>query len=94
MDSGHGVVLLLFIFICLIISPILMFFCLVYWIPQGQIEQWIDFSTNEIDAHIAAWHYPRLGIRPHLPPVMLLMLICNNHIYCSSVAPIFWLPFD
>ncbi|KAG6390239.1 hypothetical protein SASPL_147971 [Salvia splendens] len=37
-------------------------------IEYGQIEQWIDFSTNEIDAHIAAWLYPRLGIRTHLPP--------------------------
>ncbi|KAG6435251.1 hypothetical protein SASPL_100121 [Salvia splendens] len=37
-------------------------------IETGQIEQWIDFSTNEIDAHISAWFYPRFGIRAHLPP--------------------------
>ncbi|XP_057793678.1 elongation factor 1-gamma 2-like [Salvia miltiorrhiza] len=35
----------------------------------GQVEQWIDFSTNEIDAHIGGWFYPRLGIRAYLPPV-------------------------
>lgn len=34
----------------------------------GQIEQWIDFSTNEIDVNIAGWFYPRVGFRLYLPP--------------------------
>ncbi|KAL1542791.1 elongation factor 1-gamma 2-like [Salvia divinorum] len=36
-------------------------------IENGQIEQWIDFSTNEIEAHISAWFYPRIGLRAHIP---------------------------
>ncbi|KMT19415.1 hypothetical protein BVRB_1g012630 [Beta vulgaris subsp. vulgaris] len=32
------------------------------------IEQWIDFASLEIDAHIARWLYPRLGYFVHLPP--------------------------
>ncbi|KAH6759326.1 Translation elongation factor EF1B [Perilla frutescens var. frutescens] len=37
-------------------------------IEYGQVEQWIDFSTNEIDAHILNWFIPRLGYRVYLPP--------------------------
>jgi hypothetical protein len=28
---------------------------------QGQIEQWIDFSTLEIDVNIGKWLGPRFG---------------------------------
>ncbi|XP_020573932.1 elongation factor 1-gamma 2-like [Phalaenopsis equestris] len=34
-------------------------------IEYAQIEQWIDFSTNEIDANIFRWLSPRMGIAPY-----------------------------
>ncbi|EYU28215.1 hypothetical protein ABFS82_14G321000 [Erythranthe guttata] len=37
-------------------------------IDYGHIEQWIDFSANEIDANIGRWLYPRLGYGLYLPP--------------------------
>ncbi|KAE8708514.1 Elongation factor 1-gamma 2 [Hibiscus syriacus] len=38
-------------------------------IDYGHIEQWIDFTSMEIDANIAKWLYPRLGYGVYLPPV-------------------------
>ncbi|WCJ18637.1 Elongation factor 1-gamma [Euphorbia peplus] len=38
-------------------------------IDYAHIEQWIDFSTLEIDAYILGWLKPRAGYSPHLPPV-------------------------
>ncbi|EPS67955.1 elongation factor 1 gamma-like protein, partial [Genlisea aurea] len=37
-------------------------------IDYAHIEQWIDFSTNEIDANILSWLLPRVGRRPYFPP--------------------------
>ncbi|KAL3641848.1 hypothetical protein CASFOL_012663 [Castilleja foliolosa] len=37
-------------------------------IDYGHIEQWIDFSANEIDVNIGRWLYPRLGFGVYLPP--------------------------
>ncbi|PIN11431.1 Translation elongation factor EF-1 gamma [Handroanthus impetiginosus] len=37
-------------------------------IDYGHIEQWVDFSTTEIDSSIGNWLYPRIGIRQYLPP--------------------------
>ncbi|CAA0838731.1 Probable elongation factor 1-gamma 1 [Striga hermonthica] len=37
-------------------------------IEYGHIEQWIDFSANEIDINLGRWLYPRLGFGLHLPP--------------------------
>ncbi|CAI9115094.1 OLC1v1015928C1 [Oldenlandia corymbosa var. corymbosa] len=37
-------------------------------IEYGQIEQWIDFATTEIDANTGRWLYPRLGYQVYLPP--------------------------
>ncbi|KAL7086361.1 hypothetical protein ACP275_14G334400 [Erythranthe tilingii] len=37
-------------------------------IDYGHIEQWINFSANEIDANIGRWLYPRLGYGLYLPP--------------------------
>ncbi|KAL5719125.1 hypothetical protein ACHQM5_011949 [Ranunculus cassubicifolius] len=37
-------------------------------IELGQIEQWIDFSTLEIDANILRWFIPRIGFAVYLPP--------------------------
>ncbi|KAL5713594.1 hypothetical protein ACHQM5_015656 [Ranunculus cassubicifolius] len=37
-------------------------------IELGQIEQWIDFSTLEIDANILRWFIPRIGFAIYLPP--------------------------
>ncbi|XP_038709341.1 elongation factor 1-gamma 2-like [Tripterygium wilfordii] len=36
-------------------------------IEYAQIEQWIDFSSMEIDTNIGSWLYPRLGYRLYLP---------------------------
>ncbi|XP_028805053.1 elongation factor 1-gamma-like [Neltuma alba] len=38
-------------------------------IVHAQIEQWIDFSTLEIDGNINDWYRPRMGQAPHHPPV-------------------------
>ncbi|XP_050204275.1 elongation factor 1-gamma-like [Mercurialis annua] len=37
-------------------------------IDYAHIEQWIDFSSSEIDANILAWIKPRIGRAPYLPP--------------------------
>ena len=37
-------------------------------IDYGHIEQWIDFSSLEIDANIGRWFAPRKGFGPYLPP--------------------------
>ncbi|KAH0454967.1 hypothetical protein IEQ34_016891 [Dendrobium chrysotoxum] len=34
-------------------------------IEYAQIEQWIDFSTNEIDTNVLRWLSPRLGHTPY-----------------------------
>ncbi|KAG0481566.1 hypothetical protein HPP92_012424 [Vanilla planifolia] len=34
-------------------------------IEYAQIEQWIDFSTTEIDANLRRWLGPRLGFEPY-----------------------------
>ncbi|XP_072986419.1 elongation factor 1-gamma 2-like [Typha latifolia] len=36
-------------------------------IEYALIEQWIDFSSMEIDANIGRWLYPRLGFIPYIP---------------------------
>ncbi|KAA8538752.1 hypothetical protein F0562_028353 [Nyssa sinensis] len=38
-------------------------------IEYAHIEQWIDFASMEVDANIARWFYPRLGLTVYLPPV-------------------------
>ncbi|KAI3861017.1 hypothetical protein MKX03_026686 [Papaver bracteatum] len=38
-------------------------------IEYGHIEQWIDFSSLEIDANIYRWLYPRFGHAPYIPLV-------------------------
>ncbi|KAG6515022.1 elongation factor 1-gamma 2-like [Zingiber officinale] len=37
-------------------------------IDFAHIEQWIDFSSMEIDVNIARWLYPRVGYIPYLAP--------------------------
>ncbi|KAA8536597.1 hypothetical protein F0562_029075 [Nyssa sinensis] len=37
-------------------------------IEYGHIEQWIDFSSLEIDANILKWYFPRMGRAVYLPP--------------------------
>ncbi|KAK2450629.1 hypothetical protein P8452_14178 [Trifolium repens] len=37
-------------------------------IDQAHVEQWIDFSSLEIDANITKVYYPRLGYGTYLPP--------------------------
>jgi len=37
-------------------------------IDYAHVEQWIDFSTLEIDINITRWFYPRLGFGVYLPP--------------------------
>ncbi|PNX80415.1 elongation factor 1-gamma-like protein, partial [Trifolium pratense] len=37
-------------------------------IDQAHVDQWIDFSSLEIDANIIKLYLPRLGFAPYLPP--------------------------
>uniref|UniRef100_A0A0D6QV55 Uncharacterized protein n=1 Tax=Araucaria cunninghamii TaxID=56994 RepID=A0A0D6QV55_ARACU len=37
-------------------------------IDYGHVEQWIDFSSSEIDINILRWYYPRVGFGVYLPP--------------------------
>uniref|UniRef100_A0A5B6Z410 Putative elongation factor 1-gamma-like n=1 Tax=Davidia involucrata TaxID=16924 RepID=A0A5B6Z410_DAVIN len=37
-------------------------------IEYGHIEQWIDFSSLEIDANMLRWYSPRMGRAVYLPP--------------------------
>ncbi|KAE8687417.1 Elongation factor 1-gamma 2 [Hibiscus syriacus] len=37
-------------------------------IDYARIEQWIDFASMEVDANIAKWLYPRVGLSVYLPP--------------------------
>ncbi|XP_077231700.1 elongation factor 1-gamma-like [Tasmannia lanceolata] len=37
-------------------------------IEYGHIEQWIDFSSMEIDTNSSRWFYPRIGLGVYLPP--------------------------
>jgi elongation factor 1-gamma len=37
-------------------------------IDYGHIEQWIDFSSLEIDANLLTWFRPRIGRAVYLPP--------------------------
>ncbi|KAJ8759529.1 hypothetical protein K2173_007146 [Erythroxylum novogranatense] len=37
-------------------------------IEYARIEQWIDFSSLEIDANILRWFIPRMGFAVYLPP--------------------------
>ena len=45
-------------------------------IDNAHIDQWIDFSSLEIDANIMKLYLPRLGFAPYLPPVSYI-LICT-----------------
>nr|GEU55464.1 elongation factor 1-gamma [Tanacetum cinerariifolium] len=38
-------------------------------IEYGQIEQWIDFSSFELDANLRGWVLPRLGYANYIKPV-------------------------
>nr|KYP63224.1 Elongation factor 1-gamma [Cajanus cajan] len=38
-------------------------------IDNARIDQWIDFSSLEIDANLMKLYLPRLGFAPYLPPV-------------------------
>nr|POF19825.1 elongation factor 1-gamma [Quercus suber] len=37
-----------------------------FW--KALIEQWIDFASLEIDAHLLSWYRPRMGCAVYLPP--------------------------
>merc|ERR1712183_1158385 len=37
-------------------------------IEYAHIEQWIDFASMEIDAHLLSWYRPRMGRAVYLPP--------------------------
>ncbi|RDX88730.1 hypothetical protein CR513_29627, partial [Mucuna pruriens] len=38
-------------------------------IDNARVDQWIDFSSLEIDANLLKLYLPRLGFAPYLPPV-------------------------
>jgi len=37
-------------------------------IDYAHVEQWIDFSSIEIDANVMRWYFPRIGSGVYLPP--------------------------
>ncbi|CAK8564524.1 unnamed protein product [Lathyrus sativus] len=37
-------------------------------IEYAQVEQWIDFSSFELDSNIQRWYYPRFGYGTYFPP--------------------------
>ncbi|XP_071715388.1 elongation factor 1-gamma 2-like [Rutidosis leptorrhynchoides] len=37
-------------------------------IEYGQIEQWIDFSSFELDINLRGWFIPRMGYAPYIKP--------------------------
>ncbi|KAL2894309.1 Elongation factor 1-gamma 2 [Bienertia sinuspersici] len=69
-------------------------------IEYAHVEQWIDFASLEIDAHIARWLYPRLGYLVYLPPAeeaaiaalkrsleaLSTHLACNTYLVGDSVT--------
>ncbi|GAB2303256.1 hypothetical protein Dimus_037251 [Dionaea muscipula] len=38
-------------------------------IEYAQIEQWIDFASFEVDAHVLTWFRPRIGRADYIKPV-------------------------
>ncbi|RZC54014.1 hypothetical protein C5167_012866 [Papaver somniferum] len=38
-------------------------------VEYGHIEQWIDFSSLEVDSNLSRWMYPRLGYMPFVPQI-------------------------
>lgn len=42
---------------------------------QAHVDQWIDFSSMEIDANLTAWIRPRVGYSQYLPPVGYVFLL-------------------
>ncbi|PIA44196.1 hypothetical protein AQUCO_01700069v1 [Aquilegia coerulea] len=38
-------------------------------IEYGQVEQWIDFASFEIDANVLRWFIPRIGFSVYLSPI-------------------------
>lgn len=34
-------------------------------IEAGQVDMWIDWSTNEVDGPLSSWIYPLLGYFPY-----------------------------
>ncbi|XP_045817584.1 elongation factor 1-gamma-like isoform X1 [Trifolium pratense] len=47
---------------------VLLFHSLCILLFQAHVDQWIDFSSLEIDANIIKLYLPRLGFAPYLPP--------------------------
>lgn len=45
--------------------------CLVTTVSQAQIEQWIEFSTHEIDPPLCSWYYAVAGYFPYEKKVSL-----------------------
>ena len=55
---------------------------------QGQVEQWIDFTTQEIDAPMLSWFLPIIGFMEYNKKVLwlyLLSFLTGNNAYGLSV---------
>lgn len=57
------------------------------------MEQWIDFTTTELDSPLLSWILPLLGHWPYDKKVLLRKARCNQHAVpgqSSSSAALFW----
>lgn len=57
---------------CLFVFKFFVLIIILDTYSQALTEQWIDFASLEVDAHIIRWFYPRKGFGVFLPPVSLL----------------------
>jgi len=52
---------------------------------QAQIDQWIDFSSLEIDANIMKLYLPRLGFATYFPPVSCVPMLILSILICFFI---------
>ena len=55
------------------------------------MEQWIDFTTTELDAPLLSWVLPLLGHWPYDKKVMLHAQHCNRTFHEGSSSTLLWL---
>ena len=50
---------------------------------QGQVEQWIDFTTQEIDAPMLSWFLPIIGFMEYNKKVNVSPALFDTWRYCA-----------
>ena len=54
---------------------------------QAQVEQWIDFTTTELDAPLLSWILPLLGHWPYDKKVLQSRAHCTQHNVPGQLSP-------